>query len=209
MAKSKRIAYLAELCKGYETVLDIGTDHGFVLKQAFDKHYIKHGIASDLREMPLRQAKDNLKGYPVTYRLSDGFLAIKEHFDLAIIAGMGAYLICDIMDHAPKREVTYLLQANEKTHILRDYLIRHGFEIIDEYLVFDRFYYIILKVKRGEMNLSEDDLYLGPILKSKQESKAYYAHKIAQIDKILPQADELRKDELKKMRQIYESVKLW
>lgn len=37
MARNKRIKYLAELTKGYDRVLDIGTDHGLVLLEAFKK----------------------------------------------------------------------------------------------------------------------------------------------------------------------------
>ena len=83
---------------------------------------------------------------------------VKKTFDLAIIAGMGSFLICDILEHAPKHEVTYILQANDKIEVLRAYLMDHGFKIVDEYLLFDQFYYVILKVIRGKMMLSEYDI---------------------------------------------------
>ncbi|MDR4968893.1 MAG: class I SAM-dependent methyltransferase, partial [Acholeplasmataceae bacterium] len=164
MARSKRIEFLAELTNGHHHVLDIGTDHGLVLKIAFEKGYIEKAIASDLREKPLKQAEKNLKNYPTSFIKSDGFLNVKEKFDLAIIAGMGSYLICDILDHAPNSEITYLLQPNDKIEILRAYLMKHHFKIIDEYLIFDKFYYVIIKAIRGKMVLNESDLYLGPIL---------------------------------------------
>jgi len=206
MVKSKRIQLIAELTRGYDTVIDIGSDHGFVLQIAFEKGYIKRGIATDLREKPLASAMKNLKNYPTTFVLSDGFLNVKESFDLAIIAGMGANLICDILEHAPYGEQTYLLQANEKIEILRAFLVNNDFEIIDEYIVHDHFYYLILKVKRGEMILSQEDLYLGPHLKKKSEALPYYAKKAAQIEKIMGKADEIRKEELIKMLKIYKNV---
>ena len=206
MARSKRIQYLAELSKGYETVLDIGTDHGFVLEIAFENNWIKSAIASDLREKPLNQAKKHLSKYPVEYVISNGFENIKQNFDLAIIAGMGAYLISDILDHAPKGNQIYLLQANDKIEILRTYLMNHGFSIIDEYLTYDKFYYVILKVQRGEMTLSEEDLYLGPKLKYKKESIPYYAKKASQITKILNKTDEKRREVLEKVLKIYKNI---
>ena len=206
MARNKRISFLAELTKGYDRVLDIGTDHGLVLLKAFEKGYIKEAIATDLREKPLKQAEKNLKNYPVTYILSDGFLAVKNPFDLAIIAGMGAYLIADIMNQAPKGNHVYILQANDKIEILREYLGSHGFKIIDEYLVHDRFFYVILKVTRGVMLLNEEDLYLGPILKNKPEALEYYARKAHQIEKILPSADSERQIELEKMLKIFKNL---
>jgi len=206
MARNKRISFLAELTKGYDRVLDIGTDHGLVLLKAFEKGYIKEAIATDLREKPLKQAEKNLKNYPVTYILSDGFLAVKNPFDLAIIAGMGAYLIADIMNQAPKGNQIYILQANDKNEVLREYLGNHGFKIIDEYLVHDRFFYVVLKVIRGEMLLNEEDLYLGPILKNKPEALAYYDRKAHQIEKIMPGADRERQIELEKMLKIFKNL---
>ena len=196
MARSKRIQFLASLAKGYDTVLDIGTDHGFVLQEAFDQGWIKKGIAADINEGPLNQAKENLKGYPVTFVLSDGFQSIKDTYDLAIIAGMGAYTIGEIMNHASHDEAIYLLQANDKQEILRDYLNTHGFQIIDEYIVDDGFYYVIMMVKKGEMKLSPRDIYLGPILKEKPEAKAYYKRKLYTLENIVNQADEDKKSSL-------------
>jgi tRNA (adenine22-N1)-methyltransferase len=206
MVKSKRIQFLAELTQGFDTVVDIGTDHGFVLQKAFENKYIKRGIATDLREKPLESAMRNLKNYPTSFVLSDGFLNVSESFDLAIIAGMGATLICDILENAPLGNEIYLLQANDKIEILRAYLGNHHFEIIDEYIIQDKFYYIILKVKRGEMLLLEEDLYLGPYLKNKSEALPYYAKKTAQIEKIMVKADEKRKEELVKMLKIYKNI---
>lgn len=205
MARSKRIKYLANLTIGFDRVLDIGTDHGFVLAQAFENKLIKSAIASDLREKPLNQAKKTLKDYPVEYVISDGFQQIKSDFDLAIIAGMGAYLITDIMDHAPQGKQTYLLQANDKIEILREYLMNKGFKIIDEYVIEDKFFYVILKVIRGDMVLYDEDIYLGPVLKQKPEALPYYAKKARQIEKILPHADENRQEILKKMLKIYKN----
>lgn len=205
MARSKRIEFLAECTKGYDTVLDIGTDHGFVLEQAFKKGYIKKGIASDLRPMPLNAARENLKDFPVDYVISDGFQSINEPFDLAIIAGMGAYLICEIMEHAPKGNQTYLLQANDKIEVLRTYLMEHEFKIIDEYIIHDRFYYVILKVIRGHMDLSEEDLLLGHILRTKKEALSYYKKKASQIEKIITNVDPQRAEILKKMLKVYKN----
>lgn len=202
MARNKRIKFLAELTQGYDRVLDIGTDHGLVLLEAFKKGYVRSAIASDLREEPLSQAKKNLKDYKVDFVLSNGFENIKTPFDLAIIAGMGSYLIADILKSAPK-DVLLILQANDKHEVLRKFLSENGFIIEDEFVIHDKFYYIIMIVKKGKMHLLNDDLYLGPKLKYKPEARAYYQHKIKQYEKILPKADDDRKDELIKLIKIY------
>lgn len=206
MARSKRIEWLAKLCKGYDTVLDIGTDHGLVLQSAFEKGYIRQAIASDLREKPLQSAKENLKNYPVQFVLSDGFLAIAEPFDLAIMAGMGAYLMTEILNHAPRQAIDFILQANDKVHVLRHYLMQNGFIITDEWVIHDHFYYVIIKATYGKMTLSDEDILVGPILKSKPEAKAFYKHKLKLIEKIMKTADETKLGELKRLHQAYNHV---
>lgn len=198
MVKNNRIHTLAKLTKGYHTVLDIGTDHGLVLLEAFKKNYIQAAIASDIREKPLNQAKRNLEGYPVSFVLSDGFSQINQAFDLAIISGMGARLIQKILVHAPKDKI-FVLQANDKHEELRRFLNDHHFEIIDEKVVFDQFYYVIIVVKYGKMDLTETDLYLGPILKMKPEAKSYYEFKRRQYETILPKVNGARKKQIEKI----------
>jgi tRNA (adenine22-N1)-methyltransferase len=206
MARSKRILWLADLCKGYDTVLDIGTDHGLVLKSAFEKGYIRQAIASDLREQPLKSASKNLKDYPAQCVISDGFLAIESPFDLGIISGMGAYLISDILDHAPIGQYDLILQPNDKIHVLRNYLMDHGWQITDEWVIHDHFYYVIIKAKRGSMHLSDDDIIVGPILKTKPEAQDFYKHKLKLIEKIMRTSDETKLIELKRLYQAYNHV---
>ncbi|BCR35546.1 tRNA (adenine(22)-N(1))-methyltransferase [Mariniplasma anaerobium] len=203
MARNKRIKFLSELTQGYDCVLDIGTDHGLVLLEAFKNGYIKSAIASDLREEPLKSAKKSLNHYPVEFVISDGFKNIQSDFDLGIIAGMGAYLIKDILKYAPM-DKTYILQANDNHEILREFLAKQGFEIVDEHIIHDKFYYVIMIIKKGHMKLSEADLYLGPKLKYKKEAKPFYDQKIKQFQKIYPKADDARQQALSKLIKIYQ-----
>ena len=196
MARSKRLTFIASLTKGYHTVLDIGTDHGLVLKKAFDLGFITHGIAADIKEKPLNQAKRNLKKYQVDYVLSDGFKAIHQPFDLAIIAGMGAYTICDILKDAPKKDITLILQANDRHEHLRTFLADHQFQLINEYIIDDGFYYVIMVVRYGNMTLSKEDAFLGPILKHKIEAIPYYQQQLRQFKRIVTKADEMKKQEI-------------
>ena len=204
MVISNRLDTMVELTQGYSTVLDIGSDHGLLLLKAFQKGYIQKGIASDLREKPLNQAKKNFKDYPVDYVRSDGFLDIKEPYDLVVIAGMGAHLITDILKHAPHFSVPMILQPNDKPEKLRDFLSQNGFKIIDEFVAFEKHYYPILLIEKGDESLDEVSILLGPKLKDKPEAKAYYEHKINTLTPILNRADENRKSEIRRLIMLYE-----
>lgn len=195
---------LADLTQGHHTALDIGTDHGLVLKTALDLGHIQKGIASDIGQLPLSRAQKNLQGYPVDFVLSDGFSNIEQLFDLAIIAGMGAFLMAEILEHAPTNAITYILQPNDKPEALRRDLCRLGFLINDEFVVKDKYFHVIIKAERGLMSCSEEDLLLGPVLRHKREAKPYYQHKKKQLESILPKVDEARRTTLMNMIACYE-----
>lgn len=174
MIKNNRINALVEATKGINTLLDIGSDHGLVIKHALDKNYINKAIAADISNNALNQARSNLEKYQVIFKVSDGFENINNAFDGVVIAGMGSETIKKILNKAPKENKIYILQPNGKYDILRKYLNDNNFKIIDETIIFDKFYYIIIKAKRGEMKLSNEDIYLGPILRTKKSSISYY-----------------------------------
>ncbi len=197
MVRNKRILFLASLLQGYDTVIDIGSDHGYVLEEAFKRGYIRYGIATDVRKMPLENSLQTLKNYPIKGVLSDGFLTIKDDFDCAVIAGMGAHLIADIMANAPLNDAVYILQPNDKHTSLRERLNALGFMITDEFIVHDKFYYLVMIVRRGHQDLSEEDLLLGPHLKLKEDAIPYYQRRIKTFENIMETADETRVNELK------------
>ena len=55
----KRIDFIASLLQGYEVAMDIGSDHGLVLKEALEQGYIKRGIATDNKVGPLNASPRN------------------------------------------------------------------------------------------------------------------------------------------------------
>lgn len=183
----KRLDKIVEYLEGYQVACDVGSDHGYVLKKALDKRYIKKGIAVEIADGPLLNAKNNLSNYPITFYLSNGFDKVKEDFDVGIIAGMGAYTIVDILKRAPIRD--YILQANDKVEVLREYLTNNDYTILDEDIAFEKHYYIILKVVPGYQKLSDEQIYLGPHLSTKKEARDYYLQRYNYLSKIIKQVD--------------------
>lgn len=54
-----RIETLSQLTKGIHTLLDIGTDHGYVIIDALRHGYIQNAIACDINKMPLDNPNKN------------------------------------------------------------------------------------------------------------------------------------------------------
>ena len=131
----------------------------------------------------------NLAGYPVRFYLSDGLKQVDADFDLAVITGMGPYIIIDILKEALNLDdKVFILGSHERVEVLRLWLMQNGFNITDEYVIRDGFYYVFLKVQKGIMNLSESDIYVGPILKDKTSAHAYFVHKHAYYLKLSKKA---------------------
>lgn len=210
MAKNKRLMTLVEAIKGYDKALDIGTDHGYVLKYALDLRYIQRGIASDIAEKPLSLAKINLKGYPVTYYVSDGFLSVKETFDVAILAGMGAYTISHILAHAPEGDFDLIIMAHDHLDDLRAYLSDNSFYIDYENIIFDKRFYHIMKVSRRIMKLHEKARVTGFHVIVSDAAKQYMLFMHEKKLKYAQQATGSRADILRKEShyffEVYESM---
>ncbi|TVY12172.1 tRNA (adenine(22)-N(1))-methyltransferase TrmK [Candidatus Phytoplasma pini] len=143
----KRINFIVSLLKGYEIVLDIGTDHGLILKKALDLKYIKKGIAVDIKSKPLSRARLNLQNYPVDFYLSNGFENLhKVSFDIVLICGMGPYTIIDILKKAPNTKKPFLLGCQGKINYLIKWIEQNNFIILNSYNVLDKFSYNFLEI---------------------------------------------------------------
>jgi tRNA (adenine22-N1)-methyltransferase len=186
VALSKRLSFLASLLKPYDSVLDLGTDHGLLLKEALSKGYIQKGLASDIKPLPLKAAQKNLAGMNVSFYLSDGFSQIKADFDCVVIAGMGAKLIAQILSGCTL-DITYILNPMDDEDTLRWFLQNNGFKIIDEYVLWDKFYYQIIIVRRGVMKLTKKELYLGRYLKKSSDYENFLLHNIHNLKAIIQQ----------------------
>ena len=161
----KSIASLIETCN---TIADIGTDHGYLPIYLIQTGICQKAIASDVAIGPLSKAIENIDKYElndvISTTLCSGLNKIPSNVDTVIMAGMGANLIIDIINEAPFKYETYILQANLNVDQLRKYLSENNFIIVDELVAFaNKKFYEILKVKQGHQSLTEAQIKYGPI----------------------------------------------
>ena len=203
-----RIELLASLCKGANTVLDVGCDHAYVLVKALTTYGIKRGIASDINEGPLNTAIENIKNKCLTDRvdfvLSDGFKNVNLEFDTAVIAGMGGNLIKSILEDASYKikGKKLILEANNDSAIVRLFLMNNNFQIIDEFAIYDNNkYYEIIVAKEGISNYSNEELKYGPILLKKKPLAfiKFYNKKIDLLNNIISKTSDLKTKEEKEI----------
>lgn len=176
----KRIEQIALLTKGIDTLLDIGTDHGYLIIEAIQKGYIKKAIGADINFLPLENAKKNISNSGlsdlVTFALSDGFLNVKDPYDGVVIAGMGMHLCKRILSQPHPFVKKYIVSVHTHLTQFRQFLSASGFEILDEHIVHEKFYYVIFTLIKNKVELDAEQQYLGPHLRYKKASLPYYEH---------------------------------
>ncbi len=139
-----------------DCVADIGCDHAFVAMNLVQTGICKRAIASDVRSGPLIIATQNIskEGMEdrVEPRLSNGFENIQPgEADVAVIAGMGGRLICDILGAAQahmQAGVGLVLSPHAESEIVRRFMLSNNYTITDEMMVIDagKYYNIITAV---------------------------------------------------------------
>ena len=165
---SDRLMKIANFVRKGTSVLDVGTDHGYIPIYLVENDISKDVIASDISSDSLNKTveivkKKSLEKF-IDSRVGDG-LQVIEPFEVkgVIMAGMGGVLIEKILkkDKRITDSIDYFIfQPMIAAKELRKYLIENNFTIVDEELSRDgdKFYEIIL-AEKGKQSLKEDIYY--------------------------------------------------
>ncbi|QVK20264.1 SAM-dependent methyltransferase [Mycoplasmatota bacterium] len=170
MKISKRLKKCADYVLPNSIVADVGTDHALLPIYLIENNIASKVIASDVCKGPLKMALKNVKQNNLEDKieiiLSDGIEHLNNVVDTLIISGMGGKLIATILTHENINKFKRLiLQPNVASNILRIHLQEIGFKIIYEEMIYEKeSYYEILVCEKGEMNLSEREIFFGPII---------------------------------------------
>lgn len=180
MELSKRLKFIAKYIDKCDSIIDVGTDHGYIPIYAVKKGLCNSAIASDINKDPLEKARINAAleglGDRIDLRLGGGLETVKMgEVEGVVIAGMGGNLIRDILEDDKKKLPKFkfmILQPAQNPEVLREYLYKSNYEIIDEDLCLDEgIYYELFKVRIGEDKKGEmEDIYyeISPVLIDKK-----------------------------------------
>ncbi len=178
---SKRLAAVCELVPPVSSLADIGTDHGYVPIFLRETGRIETAVAADIHEGPAERAREHigLAGLSdfVSVRVGAGLSVLTPgEADGAVIAGMGGLMMIEILEEgrAVASEMKFLvLQPQNHQKELRLWLAENGFAIDEERLVReDRRFYEVLRVRRGEMEISEREAETG-LLKFREQDPLF------------------------------------
>jgi len=169
-ALSKRLRAVLEAAGGvFNTLADIGTDHGYIPIFAVKRGIARRAVACDLNAVPLKKAAENARlcglAHIIETRAGYGLSALAPgEADCIVISGMGGLLMIDILREgaeAARAASRLVLQPQRDIPHVRRFLREAGFGICDEKIVLDsgKYYFIIICDK----NAAEDNTpYSGP-----------------------------------------------
>lgn len=175
---SKRLEMVANFIDNNDkSVIDIGCDHGLLSIYLANKFKNLKIIASDVNKNALDNAKKNITkcglNDRIETRLGSGIFVINnnDNIDTIVVAGMGTNTIVEFLKCSRDKLVNVnkiIIQSNTDLYFLRKNMVSMGYFIDDEELVVDKgIIYTIIKFVKGKKKYSYKELYLGPILISK------------------------------------------
>ncbi|HKM30385.1 MAG TPA: class I SAM-dependent methyltransferase [Bacilli bacterium] len=188
---SLRLKTIANYIEPYKTIADVGCDHGHLILEAFENHYIDFAQAIDNKSLPLKNALKNITkaglSSKVIFTLGDGLENLWEGIEVIVISGMGGYNIIKILSNNSNNEAKrFILQANRNVYNLRKYLMENGYRIVDEDIILEdeRHYEIVVCERTARVvDYSEKELRFGPVLLKKRSQVL--------IDKLKQERDKL------------------
>lgn len=167
---SKRLQAILDLIDPCDTIVDVGTDHGYLIIQALLIKKCHKAYALDIASGPLEFAKANLIKYNLEDKIEiqkrDGLKGFNQQADVFVVAGMGSETIIEILkNHTFSESNIIIIQSNTKIVWLRTQLVALGFEFIEEVFLYDnKKPVIIIKVKIGNTSYTDQEYHLGPWL---------------------------------------------
>lgn len=193
----KRLQAIADMVEPCKLVADIGTDHGYLPCYLIQNEIAVNAIARDIAEMPLKRAEWNISKYHlqerITTQLLPGLQDLSIETDCVIIAGMGGYLIADILSKSTIHYPVYILQPNSNSELVRKKLQDIHYRIVDETIVDDgKKFYEIIKAIPGNCMLTETEIFFGPINLKKRETafKSKHGKRLALLKSVLQDMNE-------------------
>ena len=179
---TKRQSYLVnELSQfKFETVADVGCDHGYVGFALKKLGIAKKVLFCDISAPSLEKAKNLCKDEPnCEFYVQDGLGTL--FCDCCVIAGMGGREIMSILAQAQTLPEWLLLQPMKNVKELRNFLCRN-YRLQKDVLIIDKKFYNVILCQRGNDVLTELEQKFGrDNLKNPSDDFCRYVN--IQIDK--------------------------
>lgn len=157
-----RIKMLLSVIPQCDVLMDVGCDHGMVGVAALLEGKATRVIFTDISLPSLKKAERLAKRYGVDERcdflFGDGTCG--KNADCVVIAGMGGKEILKILDDGVFLPEYLVLNPMRNADTVRKGLCKKYFFDLDVKF-FDKKYYDVMSLKRGEDDLSDEEIIYG------------------------------------------------
>ena len=192
-----RLSAIAKLVPPCEAAADIGADHGYL-----GAHLLLVGRCDFVRFMDIspeslekaRRLIGKLRlGGRAEFLVGDGAEALTQPVGAAVMAGLGAEVICGIIERGRAKlgQAQLVLSPNLDAPMVRRFLMESSYGIVDEALVQQgRRFYPVISARPGAAKYDRLQILAGPVLLEKRPESllAYADHRARVIEKALPGA---------------------
>lgn len=175
---SERLKRVGSYVENQARLADIGSDHAYLPCYLAKQNLVSFAIAGEVVKGPFQSAERQVRSEGLTerveVRMGDGLDVIRaeDHISTITIAGMGGPLIAKILERGKikaEQAKRLILQPNVHAWSIREWAETNGWQIIDEDILEEnQKIYEILVLEKGQMNLTDAERLLGPILMKKR-----------------------------------------
>ena len=228
MNLTPRLKIIADSIQGFETLADIGSDHAYLPIYLVKNGRVKIVIATDVNSGPAEISRKRIKNHglepKVSVREGNGLRVINPgEAEVIVIAGMGGILIGDILDKGidvAKSARLLILQPMRDSEKVREWLLEHGFDIIDEELVKDqdKIYEVIWSQLGEEAGEVKGPLFIGEKIIEKKHPllEEFIYRRVKELEKVMIALEAMdsdncreRAEECRAMLAYYKEVAEW
>lgn len=195
MKINKRLKLVGDYIDKGSIPLDIGCDHAKLSIYLLRDKNFPFVYASDNKIGPLNQAKENVNYYNLADKIelikADGLNSLNDKIDTITVTGMGGLTINKMFLENKNKLTnikTIILSPNNFIKEVRETINKLGYYLKDEELVEEsNKLYHILVFSKGNKTYSDKELYLGPILMTKNNEiiKKFYKSELTNINNLL------------------------
>lgn len=202
MDLSLRLNSLVKYVNKEDVICDVGCDHAYLSIFLIKNELVKKAYISDINEKALLNGINNLKKYNLTDKIeakvSDGINDIAPDVNTLVISGMGANTILKILNNEKIKQIKkIIIQANNDYDLLRNDIIKKGYYITKEDVVFENNkYYLNICFCKGKAKYNNKEIKYGPYIINDRAS-INYLETLLRVEKSIIKQIPIKKIKLK------------
>ena len=143
----KRLSRICSLIDRTQSFIDIGCDHGMVVKYVLDNNLSERVVACDVSSGSLDKARKLIgSDERVEFVCADGAL-VNHGCDTVLISGLGGIEMLSIIANC--NPSAYILSPQSHTYDVRKHLLSRDYDIVYDEVLKDGKFYDVIKATLG------------------------------------------------------------